>query len=149
MRRTARLTGGVLAALAALHVAWGLGSAFPFRSRRELADAVIGSSSVPTPAACFAVAGALATGAGLFANVIPLPPPIRQSSLLAMAAVFGARSALGFSGKTAFVSPGSDSVKFVRLDRQIYAPLCLGLSIGTIVSEGRLSALVVDTPLSR
>jgi hypothetical protein len=149
MRSTARLTGGVLAALAVLHLAWGLGSAFPFRSRRELADAVVGSSRVPPPAACFAVAGALATGAGLVANVIPLPPPVRRSSLLGMAAVFGVRSALGFSGQTAFVSPGSVSMRFVRLDRRIYAPICLGLSIGTIVSWGSTLRSDLDTPQSR
>jgi hypothetical protein len=137
MRITARLTGGVLAALAVLHLAWGLGSAFPFRTRRELADAVVGSSLVPPPMACFAVAGALATGTVLVANVIPIPPPIRRISLLGMAAVFGFRSALGFSGKTALVSTGSDSERFVRLDRRIYAPTCLGLSIGSLVSMGR------------
>jgi len=87
--------------------------------------------------ACFAVAGALATGTALVANVIPMPPPIRRLSLLGMAAVFGVRGALGFSGKTALVSPGSDSEKFVRLDRRIYAPICLGLSVGSLVSIGR------------
>jgi len=137
MRIAARLTGSVLAGLAVLHLAWGLGSTFPFRSRRELADAVIGSSRVPPPAACFAVAGILATGAALVAGVFPLPPPVRHSSLLGMAGAFGVRSVLGFSGKTALVSPGSDSVRFLRLDRQIYAPICLGLSIGTIVTRGR------------
>ena len=137
MRITARLTGGVLAALAVLHLAWGLGSAFPFRTRRELADAVVGSSLVPPPMACFAVAAALATGTVLVNNVITIPPPIRRFSLLGMAAVFGFRSALGFSGKTALVSPGSDSEKFVRLDRRIYVPTCLGLSVGSLVSMGR------------
>ena len=94
MRITARLTGGVLAALAVLHLAWGLGSAFPFRSRRELADAVVGSSRVPPPTACFAVAGALATGTALVVKVIPLPPPVRRESLFGMAAVFGVRFGL-------------------------------------------------------
>jgi hypothetical protein len=140
MRITSRLTGGVLAALAVLHLAWGFRSAFPFRTRRELADAVVGSSLVPPPMACFAVAGALATGAALVGNMMPVPPPIRRFSLLGMAAVFGFRSALGFSGKTALVSPGSDSERFVRLDRRIYAPICLGLSIGSVVSKDRPSA---------
>ena len=140
MRSTARLTGGVLAALTVLHVAWGSGSAFPFRSRRELADAVVGSAFVPPPTACFAVAGALATGTALVVDVIPLPAPVRRASLLALAAVFGLRSALGFSGKTALVSPGSDSELFVRLDRRIYAPICLGLSIGSVASMGRPAA---------
>jgi len=137
MRITARLTGGAMAALVALHVAWGLGSAFPFRTRRELADSVVGSSLVPPPMACFAVAGALATGTVLVANVIPIPQPMRRISLVGMAAVFGFRGALGFTGKTALVLPGSDSERFVRLDRRIYAPICLGLSIGSVVSMRR------------
>jgi hypothetical protein len=126
----------VLAALALLHVAWGSGSAFPFRSRRALADAVVGSSWVPPPAACFAVAGALATGTALVVDVLPLPPTVRRASLVAMATVFGVRSALGFSGNTVLVSPGSDSERFIRLDRRVYAPTCLGLSIGSLVSMG-------------
>jgi hypothetical protein len=140
VRITSRLTGGVLAALAVLHMAWGFGSPFPFRTRRQLADVVVGSSLVPPPMACFAVAGALGTGAALVGNVMPIPPSTRRISLLGMAAIFGVRSALGFSGKTALVSPGSDSETFVRLDRRIYAPICLGLSIGSVVSTGRRSA---------
>lgn len=140
VRITARLTGGVLAALAALHLTWGFGSSFPFRSRRELADAVVGSSAVPPPMACFAVAGALTTGAALVTNVVPLPQSLRRSSLLGMAGVLGFRSALGFTGKTALISPGSNSERFVRLDRRVYAPLCLGLSIGSLVSGRRTSS---------
>ena len=139
MRSSARLTSCVLTALAVLHAAWGLGSAFPFRSRNELADAVVGSTVVPPPMACFAVAGALATGTALVADVMPLPVPVRRASLVGMAAIFVVRSALGFSGKTALVSPGSDSERFVRLDRRIYAPICIGLSIGTVVSMSRTS----------
>jgi hypothetical protein len=135
--RTARLTGGVLAAVALLHVAWGLGSAFPFRSRRQLADAVIGSPLVPPASACFAVAGALATGAALVTDVIPVRPRLRRAALVGMAGVFAARGVLGFWGKTAMVSPGSRSDRFVRLDRRIYAPVCLGVSIGSVVSMGR------------
>jgi hypothetical protein len=134
------LTSCLLTALAVLHAAWGLGSAFPFRSRRELADAVVGSGVVPAPIACFAVAGALATGTALVADVMPLPVTLRRASLVGMAAIFVVRSALGFSGKTALVSPGSDSQRFVRLDRRIYAPICLGLSIGTIISMDRTSS---------
>jgi hypothetical protein len=90
--------------------------------------------------ACFAVAGALATGTVLVANVIPMPPPIRRFSLLGMAAVFGFRGALGLTGKTTLVSPGSDSERFIRLDRRIYAPTCFGLSVGSVVSMARTLA---------
>jgi hypothetical protein len=83
------------------------------------------------------VATALATGMVLVADVIPVPQPIRRVSLVGMAAVFGFRGALGFTGNTARVSPGSDSERFVRLDRRIYAPTCLALSFGSLVSMRR------------
>jgi hypothetical protein len=89
--------------------------------------------------ACFAVAGALATGTVLVADVMPLPVTVRRTLLVGMAAIFIVRSALGFSENTALVSPGSASERFVRLDRWIYAPTCLGLSIGTVVSMSRTS----------
>ena len=136
MRTTTRLLSSVLATLAVLHALWGLGSAFPFRTRRDLADVVIGSSTVPPSLACFAVAGALATGAVVVRNVIPVPPRERRLFLCGMGALFGIRSALGFLGKTALVSPGSDSERFVRLDRRIYAPTCRGLAIASLVSAG-------------
>lgn len=47
--------GAGLLAAAALHAAWGAGSAWPFRDRAALADAVIGSAKVPGPGACLAV----------------------------------------------------------------------------------------------
>jgi hypothetical protein len=140
VRMSARLTGAALAALSALHVAWGLGSSFPFRSRDDLADAVVGSPVVPAPLDCFGVAGALAVAAALVANVIPLPRPLRRSLLIGVAGVLGVRSALGFLGKTALVSPGSDSERFVRLDHLYYAPLCLGLSLGALASATRVPA---------
>ncbi len=135
VRIAAGLTAGVLAVLSALHVAWGFGAAFPLRSRDELADAVVGTVVVPPPIACLAVAGALATGAALAANVAPVPPGVRRSALGVMAGVFGLRGALGFLGKTDLVSPGSNSERFLHLDRRLYAPLCLALSLGTLAAS--------------
>ena len=134
MRLTAPLTASVLAALSGFHLAWGLGSSFPFRSRAELADAVVGTSAVPPPSACFAVAGALAAGAALVANVVPIAPTLRRSALRGVASVLGLRGALGLMGKTEMLAPGGSSERFVRLDRRIYAPLCLGLSVGCLSS---------------
>jgi hypothetical protein len=129
---TNRLTGGALIGLAGLHVAWGLGSAVPFADRSQLADAVVGTKEVPPPSACFAVAAALAAGSALVLNVPTLPPLLRRSGLLAMAGAFGARAMLGFVGRTEVISPGSTSDRFVSLDRQLYAPLCVGLTIGSL-----------------
>jgi hypothetical protein len=94
------MTGGVLAALSALHVAWGFGSSVPFRSRGELADAVVGTATVPPPLSCFAVAGALAAGAALASGVAPVPPAWRRPLLRVMAGVLGLRGGLGLFGKT-------------------------------------------------
>ncbi len=133
-RIAAGTTVGVLGVLSALHLAWGLGSSIPFRSRDELADAVVGTSLVPPPRACFAVAGALAAGAALAVPVAPIAPGVRRSALRVMAGVFGLRGALGLLGRTDVVSPGSNSERFLRLDRRLYAPLCLALSLGELAA---------------
>jgi hypothetical protein len=139
VRFTARLTSGVLALLAVLHVAWGRGSSWPFRTRHDLADAVVGTTDVPPPGACFLVAGALTTGSMLVSDVALTPLWFRRTALLGMAGILGTRGVLGLAGKTALISPGSDSVRFVRLDRRIYGPLCLGLSIGSLVAFAQTS----------
>ena len=140
MQFATRLTSRALALLALVHVAWGCGSSLPFRTRRDLADAVVGSSSVPPPVACFAVAGALATGAVLVTDGAPLPESLRRVGVLGMAGILGVRGALGLAGKTALVSAGSDSDRFVRLDRRLYGPLCLGLSMGSLAALARTPA---------
>ncbi len=129
-RIAAGITACVLALLSALHLAWGLGASIPFRSRDELADAVVGTTAVPPPMACFAVAGALAAGATLAAPARPFAPGVRPFALRVMAGVFGLRGVLGLLGKTDVLSPGSNSERFRRLDRRVYAPLCLALSLG-------------------
>ncbi len=136
MGATSISTGGALASLAVLHVLWGQGSSFPYRTRDELADAVVGGRVVPPPAACFAVAGALAIGAALVADVAPVPRGARRAALLGMAGILGTRSVLGFAGRTAVVSPGSTSETFVRLDRRYFAPLCLALALGSLAARG-------------
>ena len=131
----ATCTSATLAGLAVLHVLWGRGSSFPFRTRDELADAVVGSPSVPPPGACFAVAAALASGAALVADVAPVPRGLRRTALLVMAGILGTRSALGFTGRTTVVSSGATSATFTRLDRRFFAPLCLALAVGTLVAR--------------
>ncbi len=134
-RIAAGTTVGVLGVLSALHLAWGLGSSIPFRSRDELADAVVGTSLVPPPRACFAVAGALAAGAAVAAPVVPVPPGVRRPALRVMAGVFALRGALGLVGRTDLVSRGSNSERFLRLDRRLYAPLCVALSLGALTAS--------------
>ena len=56
-------TAAAFTGVAVLHVAWGRGSTFPYRTRAELNDAVIGRDATPSPASCNAVAAALAGAA--------------------------------------------------------------------------------------
>jgi hypothetical protein len=131
MAKPSVVTGTTLGGLTVLHTAWGLGFSFPFHDRGELADAVIGRSTVPSSRACFTVASLLAVGAALVFNLVPLPKRCRDVALATMAAVLALRSAAGFSAKTSLLSKGSDSERFRRLDRQLYSPLCLLLAIGS------------------
>jgi hypothetical protein len=125
-------TATTLFALAGFHVLWGRGSTFPFPDRDGLNDAVIGRGSTPSPGACFAVAGALTVAGALVADVAPLPRPIQRLGVTGVAVVLAARAAFGFSGRTDAVVPGSTSVRFRRLDRRVYSPLCLALAAGAL-----------------
>jgi hypothetical protein len=129
MRPAAAATAsGALLAVAGLHAAWGTGRAWPFPDRAALADAVVGTAEVPGPAACFAVSGALAAAAALVAGWPPGHPGVRRAGVGGAAAVLAARGALGLTGRTALVSPGSVSARFTRLDRRVYSPACLALA---------------------
>jgi hypothetical protein len=128
------LTAATLATLAALHVAWGRESAFPFSTRAALADAVVGTENVPSPLACFGVASALTVAAALLEGMPRLPIRMRRLGVIGVGAVLTVRGALGLAGATELVSPGSSSQQFRRLDRRIYSPLCLSLAVGTALS---------------
>jgi hypothetical protein len=130
MAITRILTGGTLATLAALHTVWGLGSPFPFHTRGELADAVVGTASFPSASPCFGVAALLALASGMVTRVIPLPQTIRRSGLTVLSLVFTLRSLAGFLGHTSLLSPGSHSERFLRLDRRYFSPICLCLAVG-------------------
>ncbi len=130
MRRVGIATASsALFALAGLHAAWGAGSAWPLPDRDALADAVIGAAEVPSAAACFAVSGALAAAGALVAG---WPggkhPVIRRLGTATVVAILAGRGAFGLTGRTRLVSPTSTSARFVRLDRRVYSPLCLGLA---------------------
>ena len=132
-------TVGAFAGLAALHVAWGRGSSFPFAEPAELADAVIGrpATLVPPPAACFAVAGLLGAAALVVGGAGLLPQRAQRRASAVLALVLAVRGALGLAGRTDLASPGSSSPRFRRNDRRLFAPLCLALCAGTILSAKR------------
>lgn len=123
-------TSGVLAGIAAIHVAWGTGSSWPFPNATVLADTVVGSHGVPPPRACFAVAGALVAAAALVGGVPASSPRVRKLGQAGAASVLAARAGLGFAGRTDMAVRGSASPQFRRWDRRLYSPLCLALAVG-------------------
>jgi Protein of unknown function (DUF3995) len=135
MRRVT--TSVALAGIGALHAAWGRGSTFPFASREELNDKVIGRQATPSPTSCYAIAGLLMAASALVAG---LPTPrsrVRRIGVATVTAALGGRAALGFAGKTDIVSPGSVSARFTKMDKRVYSPLCLALAIGAANSLRR------------
>jgi Protein of unknown function (DUF3995) len=127
-RAAAATAAASLFGLAALHAAWGAGSAWPLPDRDALADAVIGAAQVPPPAACFAVSGALTAAGTLVAGWPRGRPAIRQAGVSGVVVVLAGRGVLGLAGRTQLVSRSSVSERFTRLDRRIYSPLCLALA---------------------
>jgi hypothetical protein len=131
-----RLSGGAaalgLAGIAGLHAAWGFGSSFPFGDRAALADAVVGRRRFPGSAACHSVALALFTASALTVGVPAVPSRAQRAGRAIVATVLISRGALGVVGRTDLVSPGSTSPRFRRLDRAVYAPLCL--TLGSMVA---------------
>jgi hypothetical protein len=126
-----RGAAGTLAAIAGLHVAWGLGSSFPLRGREELFETVAGGADdAPGPLACFAVAGCLATSATAIAGRPRALPRLRRGAAAGTSAALGARALLGFAGRTELVAPGGRvSERFRRQDRRVYSPLCLAIAV--------------------
>ena len=100
---------------------------------------------MPSPGACFAVAGALTVAAALVADVPGLPVVSSASASPASAAVLADPRRAGFAGRTDLVSPGSASTRFRRLDRRVYSPLCLALAAGALQLAASASRSVAAT----
>jgi len=130
----ARLTAGALVGIAGVHVAWGRGSSFPFATTTDLTDAVVGNDVVPSPGACFAVAGLLGVAAAAVAGVPRRDGRVRRLVVIGTASVLAARAAFGFAGRTDALVPGSSSARFRRNDRRVFAPRCAALATGALLS---------------
>ena len=131
LHRVARASAAVaLLGIGALHAAWGAGSSWPMATRTELSEAVLGSPGLERggAAACYAVAGALGAGAALVAGWPAQLDRPRRVAVAGIAATLAGRGALGLTGRTHLVSPVSTGERFRRLDRRIYAPVCLTLA---------------------
>src|ERR1035438_10659876 len=104
------------------------GSSGPLPDKASLSDAVIGHDRFPSPAACLAVAGALAVGSGFVAGLPTQADRLQRLGATGVVGVLATRGILGLAGLTRLISPGSSDRKFRRLDRRVYAPLCLTLA---------------------
>lgn len=135
MRQLVRIaTAATLFGIGALHILWGRGSTFPFASRGDLNETVIGRDATPSAGACYAVAGLL-TAAGALVAGLPTPRSrLRRLGVCTVSITLAARAALGFSGKTELVSPGSVSPRFLRMDKRWFSPLCAALAVGAATS---------------
>ena len=123
-------TAAACAAGAVLHLRWARGSTFPYRSRAELNDAVVGREATPSPAACVAVAAALAGAAVVVGRSGTGGGPVPRTGAAVVAVVLTTRAVFGFAGRTDLLVPGSDSVRFRRLDRRLFAPICALIGTG-------------------
>jgi len=123
-----RATSAALGAIGLLHVWWGIrprGS-----STGRATDAVVGSATPPSRAACFAVAGLLGIASAGVAGRPRRPRWISRGIQLGVATTLATRGAFGLAGRTDLLVPGSTSPTFRRWDRRVYAPLCLALAAG-------------------
>ena len=128
----------VLAAIAVLHAAWGLGSHWPCESEESLvrtAGGTPGATRMYPPSACFAVAAILAGVSAwpLFATgLLPVAWPSWLTALAGagIAAVFVVR---GIAGYVPAWRTLHSAEPFATLDRRFYAPLCFALGAGFIV----------------
>jgi Protein of unknown function (DUF3995) len=127
-------TSTTLLGIAALHAMWGRGSTFPFADRDRLNDTVVGQAATPSPAACYGVAGLLTAAGALVAGLPRRESWVRRAGVSTVAIVLGTRAALGFSGRTDLVSPGSVSPGFKKIDKRVLSPLCLALALGAVSS---------------
>lgn len=127
----------VLAAIAVLHAAWGLGSHWPCASEESLvatAGGTPGAKRMYPSSACFTVA-AMLTGVSAWplfaAGLLPTAWPGWLTLLAggAIAAVFIAR---GIAGYVPAWRRLHSAEPFATLDRRVYAPLCFALGAGFI-----------------
>ena len=127
----------VLAAISAIHVAWGFGVRWPRRSELELVTTVIGHrrDTMPPPFQCYLAAlaifipGAIAL---LLAGIVQtaLPPWLVTLAGAGAALVFAGRGIAGYVPAWRALHPREP---FASLDRHYYSPLCLLLAAGLVV----------------
>jgi hypothetical protein len=128
-----RATTAGLVTAAGLHVAWGLGSNFPFASPDEFVDKVVGRQRRPTRRDCFAVA--ITLGLASTITAVPARHALHRATLDFMTGAFAIRALLGFTGRTHMLGLGGLSPAFRIRDRYLYAPICAALAAGSCTTR--------------
>jgi hypothetical protein len=126
-----------LAAVGILHLVWAAGSPWPARDADALADAVVGSASVPGTGPTAAVA-ALAIGGAAVTGGVGGDRPVATLIRAGAAAALIARGLVGGVVATRILRLPAPSARFRRLDRVVYRPVCLLL--GAAVAVGMSGA---------
>ncbi|WP_438021863.1 DUF3995 domain-containing protein [Sorangium sp. So ce233] len=126
-------SSGVLAALAAVHVYWGLGGAWPGDARHEKVEVVVGlpkGSPFPSLSACLLVAFLLASAAALVLaqryGLDVLPASLLRLGVWTVVLVLGARGLGGFVD--ARLRPATRDLPYHRMNRLVYSPLSLAVA---------------------
>ena len=137
MSTIAAVEAGLLAAIAVLHAAWGLGVRWLRHDDAALTALVVGSlrERMPPPLHCFLAAGAIFAAAVVVAAVggvvrLPLRWGLVMLLGLGVTAVFAGRGVAGYLPAWRARHP---RLPFATLDRRIYSPLCLGIALSCAV----------------
>jgi hypothetical protein len=127
----------VLTAIAAMHVAWGVGVRWPRRTEAELVTTVIGHrrDTMPPPFQCYLAALAIFIPGAIALMLAGLVQTALPTWLVALAgagaaAVFAGRGIAGYVPAWRARHPREP---FASLDRHYYSPLCLMLAAGLVV----------------
>lgn len=136
-----RVASAALLAIAGVHAFWATGSSWPLEDRDALSEAVIGrdDGSVPPASQCLIAAGLFLAAASVLAGRPARRPAVVRLGRLGVTGAFGVRGIAGLAGITHLLAPGSESARFRRMDRRVFAPFCLviaALSI-PVASRGR------------
>jgi hypothetical protein len=138
MKILALIVFAVLAAISAVHAAWGLKILWPAATERKLVAMVVGQkgrTKMLAPLPCFVVAAAIflqGAIALLAADWLasPLSKPIVSLLALLCAAAFVGRGVVGFTPGWRARYPQQP---FAALDREYYSPLCLALGAAFVL----------------
>lgn len=117
--------------LAALHVAWGIGSPWPAKSHADLVELVVGlprDKPFPGFIACQAVAVCfLAAGVMVILAATNQPSIWSRIAIYGLASLFTLRTIAGYAEP--YLRPWTTKLPYHHWNRVLYSPLCLLLAI--------------------